>query len=165
MTLVYKADPAQTKKWIAMIGGAFFVGGLAGAVVGEFVQSKAGTGGQPFLAALSFFMVLGGLFLGFFAIWLVALEKGNDQIKGGHVLAAIAIGSFLGGLGARRAGAKGTAIFFGSFLTGGLWFPLILKEGDKAVAGAAVILLGIMICAVIGGLFGKIGLRQEPTPT
>ena len=119
-----------------------------------------------FRASQAFFSIAGGMFVGLFAVAMVALQQAADNIKNSQddhatmVIIGLAAGSFLGGLIARRGGAKTGATAFGGLLIGAL-FVLAFMDRPEGIEPGAIIGGGAMICATVGAFFGSIGMGQQ----
>jgi hypothetical protein len=149
------APGGEGLKFLGMIAGAFLVGGLLGAALGEKAEAKPSGVTLSLLAA---FMVLGGIFVGLFVVGMIALRRAETGVTPDMAVPAlggVALGALVGGFGAARAGGSVKSTAGGSLLTGLLFFAFARKGGDNAVTGAAVLLVGILICATIGALIGR----------
>ncbi|MBI2901803.1 MAG: hypothetical protein HYY17_16580 [Planctomycetes bacterium] len=177
-TAVVAVEPKGMTKHLLITAGTFFGGALLGAFVGEKVQTVERGSHQIFMIVFSFFAVLGGIFITLFGFTMFVMEKtvrmvmdpkaaagadaaqlAADTLRG--TILALAFGSFLGGVVSRRAGARIGPIALGGVLTGGLFVALIHRAGSAAIAGIVFLTLGVIFCAVIGGLIGSIGLRPQ----
>lgn len=143
--------------FLLKIVGAFAVGGFGGACLGEMRPgSRSGRPGQFVMTLYAFFTVLGGLFIGFVLLAILARPTSMDEAIL-LVLIFLASASFMGGFVSRLAGSNGGATVIGAFLAGGaLLAPFIGDGGSGRLNGAAIISLGVILCAFIGSLVGGV---------
>ena len=159
------AFPQDTTQFLAITGGCFFGGALVGAFLGERVGGDSQPGGI-FKIAQSFFSVLGGMFIGVFAVALLMLQKASEGTKTSAddnavmVLAGLAIGSALGGLTARRGGSGIGTTALGALMTSILFMVAFIDHKDGITSGG-VVGGAAMICATVGAILGSIGMGKS----
>jgi hypothetical protein len=163
---VAEGNEASAKAVAGMVGGAFFVGGLAGAFVGE-KSAKEPASGVLFHSLFSYFLILGGMFVGLYAAIMTsiadfeALAQKTGDAAGDEVaktaLLGLAIGAGLGGLVAKRVGGTKGSTALGAIITGAYFYMFVALSGDvsdDAKTGIIALTIAIMVLGLLGHFVG-----------
>lgn len=152
-------------KYLAGIAGTFFFGGLIGAGLGYTCRRSWGVmpqGGHVFLA---YFKVLGGIFLGLFAIFFLAASM-IQQASPPTILGGVGLGAFVGGAASRWAGTALVSVVLGAILSGVTFLIFVSRGGTAAMIGVIILAMSIIgasslgaICA--GSLLGHSALERD----